>query len=156
MFAKCSASSKAHEVAPETLVKYHTERANLERKKKQWGLNHHVQNIFRSPKTKPEVSNCFQRCFSAQRYHNTATALERHTHALTDRWKAGSSPLTHMLTAPKASATTPATHTRSRIWLQSLLERNAEHETERDFFIKKEKQPKQKKNQPTKQKQSSK
>lgn len=33
--AKCSASSKAHEVAPETLAKYHTERANLERKKKQ-------------------------------------------------------------------------------------------------------------------------
>lgn len=58
--------------------------------------------------------------------------LERHTHALTDRWKAGSSPLTHMLTAPKASTTTPATRTRSRIWLQSLLERNAEHKTERD------------------------
>lgn len=34
MYAKCSASSKAHEVAPETLVKYHTEHANLERKKK--------------------------------------------------------------------------------------------------------------------------
>lgn len=33
--AKRGASSKAHEVAPETLVKYHTERANLERKKKQ-------------------------------------------------------------------------------------------------------------------------
>lgn len=58
--------------------------------------------------------------------------LERHTHALTDRWKAGSSPLTHMLTAPEASTRTPATRTRSHIWLQSLLERNAEHKTERD------------------------
>lgn len=45
--------------------------ANVERggeklNKKQWGLNHRVQMIFGSPKTKPEVSSCFHRYSPAQ------------------------------------------------------------------------------------------
>lgn len=44
--------------------------------------------------------------------------------------KAASYPLTHMLTASEASTRTRATRTRSLIWLQSLLKRNAEHKTE--------------------------
>lgn len=102
-----------------------------EEKKKQWGLNHHVQNIFRSPKTKPEVSSCFQRCFSAQRSHNTATTLERHTHALTDgRQAASHTHSQHPKPQPQLQPLAPAVAFGYRV----LLERNAERGTERYGF----------------------
>lgn len=91
-----------------------------------------MQSIIKSPETKPEVSSCFPRSFSAQRYQNTAmTDKLGHTHAHADRRKAAGDPLTHLLTASEASTRTRATRTCSPIWLQSVLKRNAEHRTER-------------------------
>lgn len=129
--AKHSASSKAYELAPETLVKYHTERANLERKKKKSNEDlTTVCKIFLDPQ---KLSLRFRVAFKDAFLPSSTTTLPRLcdvtlTLSQTDGRQAA--PLSHnVLTAPEASATTPAT--RTHIWLQSLLERNAEHKTER-------------------------
>lgn len=139
MFAKCSASSKAHEVAPETLVKYHTERANLERKKKSNEDLTTTCKIFLDPQ---KLSLRFQVAFKDAFLPSAPTILPRLWNVTlmlsqTDgRQAASHTHSQHPKPQPQLQPLAPAVAFGYRV----LLERNAEHGTERygiSLYIKK-------------------